>query len=103
MRAGVYWDGIVAGMGGWVGFGDAFEEAGILDNVDSTLVIAEGYRSLPPVLVRTFVYDSFSRLDDFVREYRGYVGKVMDYVREELRGLLYEVLEEGDDSGGEMR
>jgi hypothetical protein len=80
---------------------DAFEEAGILDNVDSTLVIAERYRGLPPVLVRTFVHDSISRLDDFAREYRGYVGKVMDHVCMELRSLLYEVLEEGDDSGGE--
>jgi len=31
-------------------FRDAFEEAGILDNVDSTLVIAERYKSLPPIL-----------------------------------------------------
>jgi hypothetical protein len=85
-------------MGGWV---DAFEEAGILDNVDSTLVIAERYRGLPPVLIRTFVHDSISRLDGFAREYRGYIGKVMDYVCGELRGLLYEVLEEGEDSGGE--
>jgi hypothetical protein len=106
MRAGMYWDGIVAGMGGWVGFGDAFEGAGILrefigilDNVDSTLVIAERYR-LPSVLIRTFVYDSISRLDDFVREYRGHVGKVMDCVCKELRGLLYEVLE-SDTFGGE--
>jgi hypothetical protein len=90
------------------GFRDAFEEAGILreliailDNIDSTLVIAEGYRDLPPVLIRTFVYDSISRLDDFAREYRGYVGKVMDYVCEELRDLLYEALEEGDDFWGE--
>jgi hypothetical protein len=90
-------------------FRDAFEGAGILkkfigilDNVDSTLAIAEKYRP-PSVIVRTFVYDSFSGLDDFVREYRGYVGKVMDYVREELRGLLYEALEEGEDFGGEMR
>jgi hypothetical protein len=75
--------------------------AGILDNVDSTLVIAERYMGLPPVLVRTFVHDSFSGLDYFVGEYRGYVGKVMGYVCEELRGLLYEVIEEGDDSGGE--
>jgi hypothetical protein len=62
-------------MGGWV---DAFEEAGILDNVDSTLVIAERCRP-PSIIVRTLVHDSLSRLDDFVREYRGYVGKVMDY------------------------
>jgi hypothetical protein len=34
-------------------------------------------------------------------KYSGYVGKVMDYVCGELRGLLYEVLEEGEDSGGE--
>jgi hypothetical protein len=95
-------------MGGWVGFGDAFEEAGIpwrfigiLDNVNSTLTIAERYRGLPQVFIRTFVYDSVSRLDDFVREYHGYVGKVMDYVCEELRSLLYEGLEEGDDSRGE--
>jgi hypothetical protein len=30
-------------------------------------------------------------LDDFAREYRGYVGKVMDHVCEELRSLLYEL------------
>jgi hypothetical protein len=34
-----------------------------------------------------------------LREYRGYVGKVMDHVCEELRSLLYEVLEEGKDFG----
>jgi hypothetical protein len=90
------------------GFRDAFEEAGILkefidvlDNVDSTLVIAERCRDLPPVLIRTSVYDSISRLDDFAREYRGYVGKVMDYVCREPRSLLREVLEEGDAFGGE--
>jgi hypothetical protein len=88
-------------LGSDEGFRDAFEEAGILDNVDSTLVIAERYRCLPSVLVRTFVHDSISRFDDFAREYRGYVGKVMGYVCEELRGLLYEALEEGGDSGGD--
>jgi hypothetical protein len=31
-------------------------------------------------------------LDDFAREYRGYVGKAMDYVCMELKSLLYEVL-----------
>jgi hypothetical protein len=31
-------------------------------------------------------------LDDFTREYRGHVGKVMDYVCGELHGLLYEAL-----------
>jgi hypothetical protein len=40
-------------------------------------------------------------LDDFAREYRGHVGKVMDYVCMELRSLLYEVFEEGEDFGGE--
>jgi hypothetical protein len=83
------------------GLRDAFEEAGILDNVDSTLVIAERYRDLPSVLIRTFVYDSISRLDDLARECRGYVGKVMDYICEELRGLLYEAFEESEDFGGE--
>jgi hypothetical protein len=34
-------------LGSREGLRDAFEEAGILDNVDSTLVIAEGYRGLP--------------------------------------------------------
>jgi hypothetical protein len=82
-------------MGGWV---DAFKEAGIpwrftgtLDNVNSTLVIAERYRP-PSIIVRTLVHDGLSRLDDFIRKYRGYIGKVMDYVCEELRSLLYEVL-----------
>jgi hypothetical protein len=91
-------------MGGWV---DAFEEAGIpwrftgtLNNVDSTLAIAEKCRP-PSIIVRTLVHDSLSRLDDFVREYRGYVGKVMDYVCEELRSLLYEAFEEGEDFRGE--
>ena len=40
-------------------------------------------------------------LDDFAREYRGYVGKVMDHVCMELRSLLYEAFEEGGDFGGE--
>jgi hypothetical protein len=31
-------------------------------------------------------------LDGFAGEYRGYVGKAMDHVCEELRSLLYEVL-----------
>jgi hypothetical protein len=83
------------------GFRDAFEEAGILDNVDSTLVIAERYRSLPPILIRTFVHDSIIRLDDFAREYRRYVGKMMDYVCEELQGLLRSLLEETDAFGGD--
>jgi hypothetical protein len=81
-------------MGGWV---DAFKEAGIpwrftgtLDNVDSTLVIAERCRP-PSIIVRTLVYDGLRMLDGFAREYRGYVGKVVDHVCMELRSLLYEL------------
>lgn len=83
---------------------DALEEAGplqefigVLDYVDSALAIVERYRP-PPVIVRMLVYDGFRMLDDFAKEYRGYVGKVMDHVCEELRSLLYE---EGEDFGGE--
>jgi hypothetical protein len=64
------------------------------------LAIAERYRP-PSVIARTLIYDGLRMLDDFAREYRGYVGKVMDYVCEELRSLLYEVFEEGEDFGGE--
>jgi hypothetical protein len=60
-----------------------------------------GIGVFPSALIRIFVYDSISRLDDFTREYRGYVGKMMDYVCEELRSPFYEALEEGDESGGE--
>jgi len=67
---------------------------GVLDYVDSTLAVAERYRPLP-VIARALVYDGLRMLDDFTREYRGYVGKVMDYVYMELRSLLYEVFEEG--------
>jgi hypothetical protein len=87
--------------GSYERFRDAFEETGILDNANSALVIAERYRDLSSVLIRTFVYDSISRLDDFVREYRGYIGKVMDYVCEKLRGLLRRLLEEASPLGGE--
>jgi hypothetical protein len=77
---------------------DAFEETGllreligVLDYVDSTLAIVERYR-LPSVIARTLIHDGLSMLDGFAREYRGYVGKVMNHVCEELHGLLYEVL-----------
>jgi len=77
---------------------DALEEAGplrefigVLDYVDSAPAIVERYRP-PPVIARTLVYDGLKMLDDFAREYRGYVGKAMDYVCEELRSLLYEIL-----------
>jgi hypothetical protein len=82
-------------MAGWV---NAFEEADflrefimVLDYVDSTLAIIERCRP-PPVIVRTLVYDGLSMLDDFTREYRGYVGKVIDHACMELRSLLYEAL-----------
>ena len=86
------------------GYVDAFEETGllrkfimVLDGINSTLAVVERYG--PPVIARTLVYDGFRMLDDFAKEYRGYVGKVMDHVCKELRSLLYE---EGEDFGGEM-
>jgi len=76
---------------------DAFEEAGllrefvvVLDSIDSTLAAVERCR-LPSVIARTLAHNGLSRLDDFAREYRGHVGKVMDHVCEELRSLLYEL------------
>jgi hypothetical protein len=90
-----------------IGYVDVFEEAGllqeftnVLDYVDSALAAVERYRP-PSVIARTLIYDGLSMLDDFAKEYRGYVGRVMDYVCEELRSLLYEVIEEGGDFGGE--
>ena len=90
-----------------IGYVDAFEEAGllkefvgILDYVDSTLA-AVGRHGPPPAIARMLAYDGPRMLDDFVREYRGHVGKVMDYVCMELRSLLYEAFEEGGDLGGE--
>ena len=88
----------MVGMGGWIEFRDTFEKAGILrelarvlDSINSTLAVAERYGP-PSAIVKALVHEGFSMLDDFTREYRGYVSKVMDYVCEELRGLLYEVL-----------
>jgi len=81
-----------------VGYVDALEEAsllkefvGVLDYVDSALAAVKRYRP-PSVIVRTLVYDGLSMLDNFAKEYRGHVGKVMDHVCMELRSLLYEVL-----------
>jgi hypothetical protein len=83
-----------------IGYVDALEETGllqefimVLDEVSSMLAIVEKYKP-PSIIVRTFVYDGFRMLDDFAREYRGYIGKgkVMDHVCSELCGLLYEVL-----------
>jgi phosphoserine phosphatase len=72
-----------------------------MNDVDSTLITAERYKSLPPILVRAFIHDSIDRLDDSAKEYYRYVGKTMDYVREELQGLLRSLLEETDSFGGE--
>jgi len=79
-------------------FKDAFEEAGllqefinVLDRISSTLAAVERYRP-PSIIARTLICDDLKMLDDFAREYRGYVGKVMDHVCMELRSLLYEVL-----------
>ena len=81
-----------------IGYVDAFEEAGllrefvaVLDRINSTLAVAERYRP-PSIIVRTLIYDGLKMLDGFAREYRGYVGKAMDHVCEELRSLLYEAL-----------
>jgi hypothetical protein len=90
------------------GFRDAFEEAGILrgftgilENVDPALAVAKRYRDLPQILIKTFVYNSISRLDDFAKESHGYVGKVMNYFCEELQVLLNGVLEEISIFGGD--
>jgi len=77
---------------------DVFEEAGllgefvgVLDRISSTLAAVERYRP-PSIIARTLIHDDLSMLDGFAREYRGYVGKVVDHVCEELRSLLYEIL-----------
>jgi hypothetical protein len=77
---------------------DAFEEAGllrefigVLDYVDSTLAAVERHGP-PSAIARMLAYDGPRMLDGFAREYRGYVGKVMDHVCMELRSLLYEAL-----------
>ena len=77
---------------------DAFEENGllqefinVLDRVNSTLAAVERYRP-PSIIARTLIYDDLKILDDFAKEYRGYIGKVMDHVCMELHGLLHEVL-----------
>jgi len=85
------------------GYVDAFEEAdiiGVLDYVDSALAVV-GRHGPPSAIARTLVYDDLRMLDDLAREYRGHIGKVMDHVCMELRSLLYETFEEGEDFGGE--
>jgi len=86
---------------------DVFEEASlprefvvVLDYVDSTLA-AVGRHGPPSAIARMLAYDGPRMLDDFAKEYRGHVGKVMDHVCRELRSLLYETFEEGGDFGGE--
>jgi hypothetical protein len=86
---------------------DVFEEAGllqefvaVLDRISSTLAAVERCRP-PSIIVRTLIYDDLKMLDDFAREYRGYIGKVMDHVYMELRSLLYEAFEGGGDFRGE--
>jgi hypothetical protein len=81
-----------------ISYVDAFEEAGllkeftkVLDSINSTLAVVERYGP-PPVIARTLVHDGFSILDNFAKEYRGHVGKMMDHVCMELRSILYEVL-----------
>jgi hypothetical protein len=90
-----------------IGYVNAFEEAGllrefigVLDRINSALAAVERYRP-PSVIARMLAYDGLRMPDDFAREYRGHVGKVMGHVCMELRSLLYEVLEEGEDFGGE--
>jgi len=77
-----------------IGYVNDLEEAGIigvLDYVDSTLA-AVGRHGPPSAIARMLAYDGPRMLDGFAREYRGYVGKVMDHVCMELRSLLYEAL-----------
>jgi len=84
--------------GDMIGYVDVFDEAGILrefigvlDYVDSTLAVVKRHGP-PSAIARMLAYDGPRMLDDFAREYRGYVGKAMDYVCMELKSLLYEVL-----------
>jgi len=85
-----------------VGYVDAFEEAAllrefveVLDCVDSTLAVVERHVGRHQPSLGRSSYDGPRMLDDFAREYRGYVGKVMDHVCMELRSLLYEAFEGG--------
>ena len=76
------------------GYVNTLEEAGIigvLDYVDSALA-AVGRHGPPSAIARMLAYDGPRMLDDFAREYRGHVGKVMDHACMELRSLLYEVI-----------
>jgi hypothetical protein len=91
-------------MVGWV---NAFEEAGLLRGLIGVWIASTRRWLLPrdtgrhqSLLGRSSMMTS-KMLDDFAREYRGHVGKVMGHICMELHGLLYEVFEEGEDFGGE--
>jgi hypothetical protein len=81
-----------------VGCVGAFEEVDLLKefsmalySISSALAIV-GRHGPPSAIARTLAYDGLRIPDDFAREYRGHVGKVMDHVCMELRSILYEVL-----------
>jgi len=68
-------------------FRDASEEARLLNelinivgNVDSILIIAERHGKTAISLLRTFIYDSLGKLDDFAKKCRSLIGKTTDYV-----------------------
>jgi hypothetical protein len=84
------------------GYVDALEEAGIIGVLDymGLMLVVERHRP-PSIIVRTLVHEGLSMLDDFAREYRGYVGKVMDHVCMELRSILYETFKECEGFRGE--
>jgi len=63
----------------------------VLDSISSALAVV-GKHGPPSAIARTLAYDGLRMPDDFAREYRGHVGKVMDHVYMELRSLIYEVL-----------
>jgi hypothetical protein len=69
-----------------ISYVNAFEEAGllkeftrVLNSINLTLAVVERYGP-PSVIARTLVSDGLRMLDDFAREYRGHVGKVMNHV-----------------------
>ena len=68
----------------------------IMDDVDSILIIVERHGKNPPsVFIRTFIYDSLGKLDDFAKKYRGLIGKTTDYVWRSFLRLLKLKREEG--------
>jgi len=74
---------------------DVFEDEGFLEEftkilniANDTLIIIERYE-LPDVLRTVFVEDFYNRLRDF-KKYRRYVGKIVEYVCNELRRIVEE-------------